>query len=281
MKLSVFTDEINRLSSARAIELAADWGMSHVEVRILDSGRFPRVPDTELEEFQRRLADAGLIVSAVSPGLFKCPLDDGEVEPGLRETLPRACEWARRWGTDMVSCFGFRRGDGGEPPAEVIDLLNRMADVAAGHGCRLLLENEAVCWGDTGLEAAAILRQCAADNLSLCWDPGNAARAGSAAPFPDEYRQLRDLVSHVHVKNFDADAGQWSLVETGVVDWPGQLQALADDGFEGFAVIETHTATSPDELETLSSELEPLEANTCRNLHYVRSLLGLTSGDPQ
>ena len=109
MKLSVFTDEINRRSSARAIELAAAWGMSHVEVRSLDSGRFPRVPDTELEEFQRRLADAGLIVSAVSPGLFKCPPDDGEVEPGIRETLPRAWDiWKNDHEPEMISAGGFR-----------------------------------------------------------------------------------------------------------------------------------------------------------------------------
>lgn len=274
MRVSIFTDEISKRSE-RAIELAASWGVSHVEVRSLDSGRFPRVPDGELEDLHRRLSDAGLAVSAVSPGLFKCPVDDPEVTPGLDELLPRACEWARRWGTDLVSCFAFRRRDRDTVPPEVVDLVERMAAIAQRCGCRLILENEAVCWGDTGLEAADIIRRADHPNLSLCWDPGNAARAGATSPFPGEYGQIRDLVTHVHVKNFDTGAGRWSLMERGVVDWPGQLTALRDDGFSGFAVVETHTDISADEFEPLGAGLDALEANSLRNLQYLRSLAGL------
>ena len=61
MKLSIFTDEVSKRSE-RAIELAKSWGVSHVEVRSLDSGRFPRAPDNEMEDFHRRLIDAGLAV---------------------------------------------------------------------------------------------------------------------------------------------------------------------------------------------------------------------------
>ena len=60
--------------------------------------------------------------------------------------------------------------------------------------------------------------------------------AGSRAPL-DEYAQLKNIVSHVHCKNF-ADGG-WSLMESGVVDWPAQVRALEDDGYDGFLVIET------------------------------------------
>ena len=90
MRISIFTDEISKRSE-RAVELAKSWGVSHVEVRSLDSGRFPRVPDGELEDFHRRLSDAGLAVSAVSPGFFKSALGDPEVTTGLDELLPRAC----------------------------------------------------------------------------------------------------------------------------------------------------------------------------------------------
>ena len=103
---------------------------------------------------------------------------------------------------------------------------------------------------------------------------GNAARAGSASPFPDEYRQIRDLVTHVHVKNFDADYGRWSLMESGIVDWPGQLAALREDGFAGFIVVETHTDISVEEFEPLGAGLDVLEENSLRNLHYLRSLTG-------
>jgi sugar phosphate isomerase/epimerase len=256
-----------------------------VEVRGLPGGRFPRLDDAALSDFGNRVADAGLQVSGVSPGIFKGAADDLAAASAVAEDLPRACDWARRWNADLVSCFGFARGDAGssvdgagEPPNEVVDRLAQMARIAAAHECRLVLENEAVCWGDTGVEAAALLGRVGADNLRLCWDPGNAARAGSVDPFPGEYEQLGDLVAHVHLKNFQPGEGRWSPLEVGVVDWPGQLRALADDGYSGFLVIETHTElpladfglTAGRDLDGLS----PGEAASRRNLDYTRSLLG-------
>lgn len=272
--ISIFTDEINREDPLRAVELAAEWGVTHVEVRSLVGGRFPRVRDEEMEAFYARVCDAGLAVSGVSPGFFKCPIDDPSVAEGLSEGLPRACEWARRWGTDLVSCFGFDRGQGEGVPAEVVDRVGEMADIVSREGCRLALENEPVCWGGTGLEAAQMIRRIGVDRITLCWDPGNSARAGSACPYPDEYETVKDLVAHVHVKNYDPGTGGWVIAERGVVDWPGQLKALRSDGYGGFVVVETHLAISPDAFEVVDPTFSGLEANSLRNLKFVRECLG-------
>lgn len=271
MKLSIFTDELNP-DPGRAVQLAAAWQIPYVEVRSLPSGRFPQVSDAELENFHRLVVDAGLAVSGVSPGFFKGPVGDPQVSRLLTEGLSRACEWAQRWGTSQISCFGFQRDDSPVVPAEVIDRLGQMAEICRQQGCRLTLENEAGCWGNTGLEAAAIVRQVNVDNFALLWDPGNSARAGSPCPYPDEYDQFREMVAHVHLKNFDPQTGQWSLLEQGVVDWPGQLAALQADGYEGFLVIETHRRISPDEFVAVDRDLEALEVNSRRNLDFVRSL---------
>jgi sugar phosphate isomerase/epimerase len=268
LKLAAFTDEISP-DPVRAIALAAQWGIAAVEVRGLPGGRFPAVDNSVLEDFGRRVNDAGLQVSAVSPGFFKCLHDDPSVEKTLKEGLPRACQWAQNWGTDLVSVFAFRGGKG-SPPTAITDLLGRMADTAQAAGCRLVLENEAVCWGATGDEAAALLRRVAHSNLGLCWDPGNAARAGAVSPFPDEYQGLKDLIQHLHLKNFDPSSGEWSLMQEGMVDWPGHFAALAADGYASYAVIETHLKTAPEHLPPLPG-LTPLESNSKRNLDYIRT----------
>jgi len=278
VRISVFSDEIDRRDPVRAIRLAASWGVEWVEVRTVVSGRFPNVPDREIEELAARLRDAGVGVSGVSPGLFKCAVDDPSVPEALAGDLPRACAWARRLGTDRVSCFGFARQGGDQVPQQVEDRLAQMARTTAEHGCRLSLENEAGCWGGTGLEAAAIIRRVGATTMGLCWDPGNAVRAGSASAYPEEYRQVADLVAHVHAKNFDPQNGRWSLIETGVVDWPGQLRALAADRYAGFVVVETHLDISPDEFRVVDPDLDALSANTLRNLEFVRSCLAAGSG---
>jgi sugar phosphate isomerase/epimerase len=274
MKLAAFTDEINP-DPTRAVQLAAAWNIPCVEVRSLPGGRFPLVADTELEEFHKIVTDAGLIVSGVSPGFCKCPVHDPSVPQTLAEGLPRACEWAQRWDTDLVSCFGFARDDSPSVPAAVIDRMAQMAEITAQNDCRLVLENEAVCWGATGLEATEIIRQIDSDHFTLLWDPGNSARAGSTCPYPDEYEQLKDLVTHVHLKNFDPATGQWSLMEKGIVDWPAQFAALKRDQYDGFVVIETHLRISPDEFAVIDDNLDALEANSRRNLEYLRTLVDL------
>ena len=279
MKLSVFTDEISRSSSARAISLAAAWGVSHIEVRGLDGGRFPRVDDSELADFESRFRDAGLAVAGVSPGLFKCPVSDPAVEGEIAELLPRACEWARRWNTELVSCFAFRREAGQtRVPDEVGDRLGSMCEVAAAAGCRMMLENEAGCWGGTGRDTVAIIRRVGGGRLGLCWDPGNSARAGARDVYPHEYEELRDApegspIAHVHLKNHVASTGSWALLDGPDIDWSAHLKALRDDGYRGFIVVETHTDALSEPFGLLDPGLEPLESNTLRNIEYVRSCL--------
>lgn len=229
--MAAFADEINREDP----------------VRTLPGGRSARAPDPELEAFGSRVRDAGLAVSSVSPGLFKCSVAAPQVEAEIAQGLPQACDRARRWGTDLVSCFGFGRGGATHGsaafPAAVVDALGGMARVAQAHGCRLVLENEAVCWGDKGTEAATLVRRGGA-GLSLCWDPGNAARAGAGRSYPDECDSLRDLAAH---------------------------------GYAGWLVVAIHTNAAPvgaAHLVDAGEPLSPLEANTLRNLRCLRALLG-------
>lgn len=272
MKLSVFTDEISS-TAARSIQLAAAWGITHIEVRGLDGGRFPRVNDTELANFENLFKDAGLSVSGVSPGLFKCPLADPSIDISIAELLPRTCEWAQRWGTDLVTCHGFRRNEEDQIPNSVIDHLGKMCDVASQLGCRTILENEGVCWGSTGLEAAEIIRRVGSDRLQLCWDPGNSAHAGSVCTYPDEYEQVSEFITHVHMKNYIHESNSWSLLAEPDLNWDAHLTALRDDSYDGFVVVETHTNAIVEEYGLIDQCLAPLESNTLRNIEFARAYL--------
>jgi L-ribulose-5-phosphate 3-epimerase len=269
MKISVFTDEISP-SVPRALELAAAWGVSHVEIRNVGEPRFPRAADADLADLVQQLADSGLAVSAVSPGYFKCPIDDGAIEAGISEGLPRACEWALKLGTSLVSSFAFKRSEGAMPNI-VVDYLGRMADVASSAGCRLLLENEAACWGATGVEAVALIRQVGPERIGLCWDPGNTANAGGD---PTEFDQVCDFVEHVHLKNFDGAGGGWSVLDHGTIDWPRIITSLQDIGYTGFLILETHTNVSLQEFVEAEGQLDAKEANTLHNLQFLREHLG-------
>lgn len=273
MEIAVFTDEINKEDYTRSLDLAVQWGVKYVEVRAIDGVRLPKVSRPVLKAFIQHVRDAGLSVSGLSPGFFKCDLADPEVQITFDDALPRLCDVANVWGTGLITCFSFARREGESCPTEVMDRLGSAADRVAQAGCRLVVENVSACWGATGVEAGEIIRRVGTDRLGLCWDPGNAGRGGAKDPFPTDYDAVKDLVEHVHVKNYIPEQQGWGLVDEGLVDWQTQVQALAADDYPGLLVIETHLTERPNGRAGPPDGMSGLEANTFDNLMATRDCL--------
>ena len=264
MRLAIVTDEISQ-DPATAVELARGWGLEWFEVRMLMGGRFPDVGEGPIGRLEAVLREFDAQVSATSPGFFKVPVTDERVRPILREGFPRALELTRRLDAERMVLFGFLRPEGEPretpPPTQVVELLAEMAERAAAQDVLCVLENEAVCYGDTGLRAAALIRTVGHPNLKLNWDPGNSVAAGSPCPYPEEYEQLKSLVAHLHVKDLARRGGNLLTVAPGdgIIDWFGQLAALRADGYEGFVTVETHFG--------------PRVAASSRSVAWVRGVL--------
>ena len=243
MRLAIVSDEISRDFST-AVELGVEWGIRTFEIRGLRTGRIPEVAEWEIRDLSAVNEQFGITISALSPGVFKVPIAAAETAHQLRETLPKSYELAHRLGTDRVIIFGGRREEGVEQKAalpRVVDLLRQAVEEAERAGIRLLLENEPICWADTGQAAAEIIRQVSHPHLRLNWDPGNSFHAGGR-PYPDEYEGLKDLVGHLHINDKRRREGRCETVALGEgeVDWRGQLAALRRDGFDGYYTVETH-----------------------------------------
>jgi sugar phosphate isomerase/epimerase len=124
----------------------------------------------------------------------------------------------------------------------VVAALAELARQAEPHGLVIGLENEHACNVGTGAEAARILAAVNHPNLKLVWDPCNAHAAGEIA-YPDGYRLLPPgSIAHVHAKDCRMDGLKpvFGPLGTMDVDWKGQLQQLAADGYQGFISLETH-----------------------------------------
>jgi sugar phosphate isomerase/epimerase len=250
MKLAIVSDEISR-DFDTAVEIGTGWGIRAYEVRNLGSGRVPAVQEWEVQRVVSLKQQLGLTITAVSPGLFKVPADAPDMERRLAEDLPRACDLARRLDASALVDFGFRKpgvsggrlGDvpGKQYPRQVVDLLRRVAETTERHGCRFLLENEHICWADTGEATAMIARDVAHPNLRVNWDPTNASHFDEVV-FPDGFNMVKDLVGHVHVKDFTHKDGAHVVVPPGEgrVNWPDQVRSLIALGYQGWLVVETH-----------------------------------------
>jgi sugar phosphate isomerase/epimerase len=246
--LSIITDEISQ-NLDRALEVCEDLGVRTVELRAIGGANVVSHDQSSLQRVKTTLEDRDFDVCAISSPFLKCHLyGDGAPQgamhfasPASREeqwnVLERALNVARLLDAPVVRVFSFWRvPDPASVREEVVRTLVRAAESAQEAGLELGLENEHECNVGTGAEAAWVLDRV--PSLGLVWDPGNEAMMGSE-PFPGGYSHVRGRVAHVHLKDVD-DQGNWTKLGTGAIDFPGQLRALAEDGYAGVLSLETH-----------------------------------------
>lgn len=256
--LAAITDEFSTDDLGAALAAMRQVGMTGAELRLIGGRNVIELSDDELDEARRTVEQAGLTVLGIASPLLKCVLPGGPAvdqrfqqdvfgSPYTFEDQPRlsrrAFEIAERTGARLIRVFSYWRTT--EPDAvvdQVAAALHGLAEEAARRGVVIALENEHACNVGTGAEAARMLARVDHPALGLLWDPANASILGEV-PFPDGYRQLPPgRIVHVHAKDCRV-AGHtptWGPLGEMDVDWRGQIEALARDGYRGAISLETH-----------------------------------------
>jgi sugar phosphate isomerase/epimerase len=286
MKISILTDEISA-DPETAVELGVQWGIRDFELRGYYLDRAPHLSGYQKLRLKQVLERFQAHVIAISPGMFKFPFpakgpaefplpwldqvyyDDWfkarrQLDEHLNELLPASLDLANELGAHMVVSFGFGRGGipPGPPPEELLDSLLAAAEKTKSAGLQLAIENEAGFWADTGERTANIIRAVNHPCLGINWDPANAFCEGDQ-PYPTGYEHVRELIQHVHFKDALKNArGEPDFALEGEIDWPGQIKALAADGYAGFISIETHLRPKVSAAKTMLDRLRSLIATS-------------------
>jgi sugar phosphate isomerase/epimerase len=281
MKISVIADEVSG-DFETALEIIRSWKVDAVEIRRAGERRYPDVSEYWQKRVPQLVSEYGLSVAAISPGLFKRPhpgpaapfhfhraqdieqvereaADEAELDHELNVVLPASIEAAKVLGTDKIICFSFQRQERGPSPEAVVQVLRHAAEQVSRAGLILAIEVD-----DIAKRTADLVRRVNHPGLQINWDPANAYRRGEDVPFPDGYASVREFVRHVHFKDARTEPNgnrEWAL--DGVIDWQGQLRALAVDGFDGYISVEPH--------------LRPQVHASLRTLERIRSLVGQPS----
>lgn len=267
MKVSAVTDEISS-DFETAVELGVSWGIQDFEIRGLGAHRIGKDWGYLEDRAINVIKDFEVNVVALSPGVFKIPLAEKkisdeltilewqgyqkfrereqsyrDIEQHLDVVLPNTFRIAKQLQTKIVIVFGIVKPTGarGKCPQAVIDFLQEAAKRAEKQGITLALENEHICWADTGKNTAAIVERVGSKALRVNWDPANAFLADET-PFPDGYEYVKDYITHVHFKDaaIDPATGRKKFVTNGAIDWESQLRELQNAGYNGHISIETH-----------------------------------------
>jgi L-ribulose-5-phosphate 3-epimerase len=225
---------------ALAAPAMRELGMRGAELRtvkglnILEAGR------EDVDGALRSLRENHLETIAIASPLLKCALKDWPAQSGLAD---RAFDIAVAAGAKIVRVFsGLRAAEPEKDFERVVDLLQDLADKAGRRELIIALENDRACNIATAQEMAAILAAIDHSNLRVVWDPAAAYISGEK-PFPSGYHMLdTERIALVHAKDCTLEGHKpvWEPIGEGDIDWQGQIDALAEDGYNGFISLETY-----------------------------------------
>ena len=258
-RLAVINDEITQ-DFEKACQIAAnDFKLRWIELRSMWDKNITDLSPKQIDDAGNILQNYKLQVTDIASPLFKTDWQGAHRSPksetrdqfhanfdaNAQDKLLEHCiSLAKTFRTDRIRCFDYWRLDDPKPYRAAINAkLQQAAERCAKDNLILVLENEMSCNTATGEESAALLRAIPNKNFMLNWDPGNAAALDGTA-YSAGYSHLpKERIGHCHCKDVvrKPDHGyDWAPVGAGIVDWPGQLQALQRDGFHYGLSLETH-----------------------------------------
>lgn len=238
--VSITTNEISE-DFTEAVRIGYDWGIRNFELKRVWGKRVPNISKEEERVLLETIKRYNLNIVAVSPALFMIPFNSNETPVHGGDLLERSFSFCERVGTKRIVILSFMRpeGSGEKPPREVIKALAEAAEKAESRGFELVVENYHPTWADTGRNTADIIKEVDNEALRVNWDPGNAIHC-EKSPYPEGYSHVRGYVGHLHIKDWSASKGTYTVIGEGDIDWEGQLRALYQDGYSGYLTIETH-----------------------------------------
>jgi sugar phosphate isomerase/epimerase len=239
--ISIVTDEIS-YDLETAVSIGWKWGVREFELRRVYLERAPFYPEAfhELQPLLRSTYQ-GLRFAAVSPGLFKCPLDHWAVPHHGGAKLDASLRLAELVGCRLVVIFGFERPAGpareARPAQKALDVLGAAAERATREGCTLAVEIESGSYADSGSAAAELVEAVGSPALGINlqrWDP-----ATTGDPWERGFERARRHVRHMHYKAVDA-LGLGAAEPGRDFLWAPKIAALRSAGYSGNISVETH-----------------------------------------
>lgn len=241
IKQSVITDEISQ-DVRQAACLAKQYGLSAIEIRSAWNKPVHELDVADLQEIRSICQEYGLTVCALSSAFYKCALCDDEI-PGQLALLEKLISTARTLGCSIIRGFSFWRDENSPAPEALARYYVQPARMLQEAGMYLVLESDPSVTACNGEMLARLVKAVDHPAVRVLWDPGNDLYSPlPEQPYPHGYSFVRPYVHHVHIKDAvcTGNAAETVRIGDGTVNWPGQLRALVQDGYEGYASLETH-----------------------------------------
>jgi sugar phosphate isomerase/epimerase len=189
------------------------------------------------------------------------------------DILRKCIALGRSFDCRIIRGFTFwRKGHYKEHWQEIIDKFAEPLKILEAEDVVLGIENEPSTFLGTGGTVKRFIDALGSPYVKAVWDPANSMsereEADKEVPYPDGYEVIKGDMVHMHIKDsaMDPEAGRRRAVAVGEgdIDYRGQFRALKEEGYEGFASLETHfrlkKALSRDKVDKPGGEAFSLDA---------------------
>ena len=245
-KISVVGDEVSQ-DFQNVVNFAAEFNLGAIEIRSVWNKPPQALTTHDIDQMKRVLDGTGIQIVGIASPFLKCDIDDLKAREEHLEILRACIKLAKAFDANLIRTFAFWKMDDVEERwSEIVSAYDEPVKIAESEGIILGLENEASTSLATAKLTGRFVREIDSSNVRVVWDPANEfhAEGWGETPYPDGYERLKCMMVHVHVKdsakNRDTGKIECVAIGEGVIDWKNQLQALVDDGYDGYISLETH-----------------------------------------
>lgn len=245
-KIGVVGDEVSQ-DFQRVVNFAKEFELEAIEIRSVWNKPPQALTPRDIDQMKRIMERTSIQIVGIASPFLKCDIDDMKERAEHLEILRACIKVANAFDAKLIRTFAFWHTDDVEERwNEIVSAYDEPVKIAEDEGVILGLENEPSTSLSTAKLTERFVDEINSSNVRVVWDPGNEfyAEEWGEIPYPDAYERLKPTIVHVHVKdavrNRETGKIEWVAVGGGLIDWQNQLQALVDDGYDGYITLETH-----------------------------------------
>ena len=242
MKISGFADEVS-LGLKGQLEFLRSQDINFIELRFVDGKNILDLSADELKVVKRMLGDYNIRVSAIASPIGKIRIDE-PFEPHL-DKFKHAKDLASIFDTQLIRVFSYyapEDRDIEQYRMEVMERMQRKANVLTGSQILMVHENEAGIYGHSAKNCLDIVQSVSSPQLKLAYDPANFVWGEKIVDNMNTcWPLLKSYVTHIHIKDWKLGSKDNGCLPG---DGDGQIAELIEvlftKGYEGFITLEPH-----------------------------------------
>jgi len=256
LKLGIITDQVS-MDFEKALKAIKEYGLEYIDIHALWGKNIEELTNDEITAAKKLISKYGLKVSNIGSTCFlQCHLRDnneikiksfsdhfitifGDYKQHL-DYFQHCIKLCEIFKADTLRIFGFRKL---EPFTDnTINLVTEKfiepVAIAKKAGITLVLENCPWTYLPSGALVSKVINKINSIHLRALWDPGNAYHSG-VEPYPDDYLHVKDLLGHIHMKDFKClNKKDTVIIGEGDINYQGLLSSLVKSNFQDVLSLE-------------------------------------------